>query len=583
MALGLGRLGIRRRFTRLLDQCKLVASAVRSALRLTDYTRWRRNGQETPVWDDRNDIIGSLVRDGASVLDIGCGAQTLRSRIPSTCSYQPCDIVEHEPGVWVWNFNKGPFPHLDRHFDYVVSSGVMEYARDPKVYLQSLAGLGEEVLLSYATLEGVPSAFDRRASGWFNDLEREELEGLFRSLGLNWEHIALWQTQDIYRLSAKALAPLPAKARRTPLPRATVCGSFGFANAGDEGAWMAVEDIVADAGLEFRVDKLTRFTKPHMDNVIGIGPADRMRRIRLVGNPIVYVGGGVVDPSVNCVLLSTESLLGSLRPPDYSLIGINVEASTEYPPAVAERLRRLLEKARIVTVRDELSAQVVRKLAPAIHAEVSGDVVLCLRATRKGLPEAVTRLGRHVAISLAPRWADDQAFYDWVVPELARLARELRCALVFVPCATHFDDDRPVHAKVAAGVRALSGAEVVEVVDHLDARQTMGIFSGAMATVGMRLHACVMSYASRVPTVGLAYHSKLHGFARTIGASAFFLPKEIPAHGHAINDGYTFAESGLLGTCIVDAVQAAMSGYSFDKLEAFRQSTRAALSKALTR
>ena len=193
-------LGIRSALSRVSTALREVRAAARSSMGITDLRRWRATGRTEPAWDERNHFVGGLIERASSVLDIGCGAQTLSRYLPDECTYQPCDIIEHQAGVWVWDFNKSAFPKSDAFFDFVVCSGVMEYAKDPRSFLHTVSGLGDQLILSYAPTDTVPSKFDRRSAGWVNDLTRHEVQELFAEAGLHWDLVTEWSEQDIYRL-----------------------------------------------------------------------------------------------------------------------------------------------------------------------------------------------------------------------------------------------------------------------------------------------------------------------------------------------------------------------------------------------
>lgn len=177
------------------------ARATRAALGIPDLARWRRVGSEIPSWDERNARIGAMIPASSAVVDIGCGAQTLRRHLPAGCRYQPVDVIQHDPGVWVWDFNEGPFPRQDARFDVVVCSGVFEYARAPERFLREVAALAPRVILSFSSRDDVPSTLQRRAAGWTNDLSAGELEKLVASVGLRSHKAGSWERQTIYELT----------------------------------------------------------------------------------------------------------------------------------------------------------------------------------------------------------------------------------------------------------------------------------------------------------------------------------------------------------------------------------------------
>ncbi|MGF1464857.1 MAG: polysaccharide pyruvyl transferase family protein [Sandaracinaceae bacterium] len=573
------KLGVRRRLGRLEELARQGVQALRTYLGITDTKRWARTGQETPYWDERNILVGALVPPGTSVLDIGCGAQTLRRYLPEGCAYQPCDIIAHDENVWAWDFNKGPFPHPDRSFDVAVMSGVLEYADDPRALLATAKGLAGQIVLTYSSLEARPSRFTRRAAGWRNDLRKAELEAILTDLGLHFDHVTRWDgEQELYRIGREPLGPRP-ELPEVRQRRLTVCGSFGFHNAGDEAAWQAVSDLTKAAGLAVDLDVLTRFDDPSMAEVIGLGERDAERRRRLAGQPLLYVGGGIVEPNDIAVILSSQQLHNEVAVPRYAFLGVNAEQGVEYPGPLRRRLRRILENAAYVSGRDPLSQAVLKDLAPKVDVGMTGDVVLWLEpAEERPAPLRDLEAGAYIAVTLTPRWKDEAAWRPWISRELIALARGLDAPLAFIPCSSKFDDDRQEHAAVAALLReAAPELTVVEIDEHVEPRPLLAAFRDARLTVGMRLHACVMAYAQRTPLVGLTYHPKIQGFGRAAGIEPFILPTRPVVRGTKEAYGYTFAETGLEAESLAGIGERAVAETSFERLDELKDRTRAAL------
>jgi len=151
----------------------------------THTNRWHKvayNGK--PSWDARNEIIAAMIPAGSSVIDLGCGAQTLREHLPSQCSYQPCDLVKSTPDAIVCDFNKGQYPKSDKPYDYVVSSGVLEYIRNHDQFLANIAALGRNIILSYNPLQAHETKLQRMSNNWVNHFSKPELEQIFAKHGL---------------------------------------------------------------------------------------------------------------------------------------------------------------------------------------------------------------------------------------------------------------------------------------------------------------------------------------------------------------------------------------------------------------
>lgn len=172
----------------------------------THKSRWRKvSTNPEPHWDWRNRIISDLVPAGSSVLDVGCGAQTLRRHLNPTCKYQPCDLIKSTPDVIVCDFNAGLYPQVNQVFDYVICSGVLEYIRKPEEFLKTIAPLGRTLILSYSPAVPGQSRVHRLSCNWINHFTKAEVESLFDKVGIVWRVIYTHdQAETIYSLQLTA-------------------------------------------------------------------------------------------------------------------------------------------------------------------------------------------------------------------------------------------------------------------------------------------------------------------------------------------------------------------------------------------
>jgi hypothetical protein len=189
------------------------------------------------------------------------------------------------------------------------------------------------------------------------------------------------------------------------------------------------------------------------------------------------------------------------------------------------------------------------------------------------VPAPIANLNRYIAVSLSSTWANEPAFTEWLAQHLVELARRHDVSLVFVPCAARHDADCAVHESVAVRVRALEGeTRLVEIREQHDPRTVAAVFSRALLTVGMRLHACVMAYANRTPFLGLAYHPKVMGFARTVGLERSVMPESTPRRQSEGKYGFSFADTGLAELDLAQRASEALDRACFDRLDELRTS-----------
>jgi hypothetical protein len=163
-----------------------------------------------PSWDDRNAIIAGFIPAGSSVLDVGCGAQTLKQHLSPGCKYQPADIIKSTPDVIFCDMNAGIYPQTDKMFDFVVCSGLFEYMRKPEEFLARIPRMGRTVIMSYCPLFEGGSKLERLGNGygWVNHYKKDELEALFTAMELQWSILHTdKQNYIIYSLQAGRVTP----------------------------------------------------------------------------------------------------------------------------------------------------------------------------------------------------------------------------------------------------------------------------------------------------------------------------------------------------------------------------------------
>lgn len=187
------------------DRFRLLFKAASTLVVKTNVRRWREVARNPrPNWDGRNEIIAKLIPAGSSVIDLGCGSQTLRRHLDPSCKYQPCDVIQSTPDVIYCDFNSGIYPNVNVSYDYVICSGVFEYIRNPEEFLKKNSLLGKVMILSYNPLYHVPedSKIRRLNLDWINHFTKPEVEALFDKVGLVWkiQNAAANIGEDIYLL-----------------------------------------------------------------------------------------------------------------------------------------------------------------------------------------------------------------------------------------------------------------------------------------------------------------------------------------------------------------------------------------------
>jgi len=354
----------------------------------------------------------------------------------------------------------------------------------------------------------------------------------------------------------------------------TVCGSFGFGNAGDEAVLPSYVSLLKAAGYNCDIDVLSRYADPDIDTVIGTGNADRLDNIR--NYPIVASGGGIVEPLERATVLRCKQFLSQRFTSNIAYIGVSVEPGVKYNWRVKHKILKVLQQSTLpcIYTRDMLSEITLRRLYPKLEIQTVGDLVLWLEASSTKPTDFPRGIGKYIAVSLSGCWSNEPEWYDWIVTELIELAKEHDANLVFVPMSSRFDDDRVEHKKIAALIMQNHidcMVEVVEMGGDYCPEELAAIYRDAMLVVSMRLHGCVISYGQRTPFVGVSYHPKLVGFSYTVGLRECVVPMNSPNKQSSGAYGFRFKDLELSLGDLSKAAALAIDEPNFNSLDYYKR------------
>ncbi|AKM83788.1 TPA: hypothetical protein DCZ46_00410 [Candidatus Campbellbacteria bacterium] len=184
---------------RIINKIKKIFISLRVIFIKNDLERWKNVSEKSPTaWYERNRLIAKIIPDKSRVLDIGCGDQNLRSFLKKDCEYQPCDLIANRTGVLFCDFNSNIYPSVNYQYDYVILSGVLEYARNPKDAIEQLSRYGEHMIISYSHFDKEKSKLERLNKGWVNNLTEDNLNELFVRDNLKLIEKYKWNDQIIY-------------------------------------------------------------------------------------------------------------------------------------------------------------------------------------------------------------------------------------------------------------------------------------------------------------------------------------------------------------------------------------------------
>lgn len=351
-----------------------------------------------------------------------------------------------------------------------------------------------------------------------------------------------------------------------------VFGSFGYGNIGDEAVPVAFGRMARAAGLDRAILPLSRFAKAPMPGVLYRADAARLRAELQPEDTVFLVGGGIIEPGPNSCLNRAAEVRRATSPFPILPFAVSVEPGVRFGFAERHRLRRLLRELPELLVRDEQSQTVLSRLIDDIPIRVIGDIALWLEPDALPAPWADMLPERYIAVTLADTWKD-AGFFEWLARDLARVARDQQASVVLLPISTAVGDDIALHTALCQRLTELATPAQLLAFEGCPFPAPgwiAEVYRRAELVISARLHGCVIAYAQKTPFVGIGYHPKLEGFARTVGWEAMIVPRDLPrrqspgAYGFALSD-LTF-QDGMLSA----ASRAAMAHGDFSAREFFR-------------
>ena len=316
--------------------------------------------------------------------------------------------------------------------------------------------------------------------------------------------------------------------------RVVMSGYYGFGNAGDEAIMQAVYNNITQAQAETTITVLSKSAADTKENY-GYNAVGRFNPFRVANairgsDALVFGGGSLLQDNT-----STRSLmyyLTIIRIANFFKRPVMIYANGIGPvnrPKNRERVRRAVEAAKVVTLRDESSLEELRRMGvERDDIVVTGDPVYtmelptpdeCLELLREtGIPPE-----RQFAVISVRKISDGgQAF-----AELARLCdmicSELGIEVVFLPMQPSVD------TAASREVAALMSSPAIVPERNFSPRELLGIVRSAQLVVSMRLHTLIFAARAGTPLCGVVVDPKIEANLEMFGMPAIGTPQEVDA------------------------------------------------------
>ena len=307
-------------------------------------------------------------------------------------------------------------------------------------------------------------------------------------------------------------------------------GYYGFGNAGDDAILESIQQSIRAASDEVSVTVLSNdpeLTKKQY----GLEAVPRFRMLRVFsalrrGDVLLSGGGSLLQDTT-----STRSLvyyLSVIRCAQWLRKPVMLYANGIGPVrkgANRQRVRRAVERAALVTLRDHSSAWELAEMGVTRPVHVTADPVFQLRPAPRerslellaqtGLPE-----GRDfVAVSVRD-WPGTEDFWGGLAQLCGHLREKYGLEILFL-LMQHTQDreaTRRVRERMAMPSYVLDTAAVP--------RELMGVLGEARLCLAMRLHTLIFAARMAVPTLGLVYDPKVASYLEEL---------ELPSAGDVVS------------------------------------------------
>jgi len=248
----------------------------------------------------------------------------------------------------------------------------------------------------------------------------------------------------------------------------------------------------------------------------------------------------------------------------------------------ARMTKRIVERAKLTTVRDSGSYKTLQSLKITTPHRLSSDAVFSVDRSYFGLPkkrqtrslENVSELQK-VGVSLCLNISNNdnwQYFMDNLAKDILRLHKE-NPALEFVGTPMQFDVENNNDHAALKELHGLLQKTAPRIPFHIakpeSLKELAGVIDQMDVFIGERLHALILSVMLGVPVVALEYDVKVTGVIRDLGLSKFGIPIDGPFKPGSIYQA-TQTIANAYNTTTVDVTKAYQTSHA-SAIESFQE------------
>ena len=317
----------------------------------------------------------------------------------------------------------------------------------------------------------------------------------------------------------------------TQFKRIVISGYYGFSNTGDEAVLSAIISGLKSrfgGGVEITVLSSSPEETANLHEVRALPRSSTSQAARALKqcDLLISGGGSLIQDATSfrsLVYYLSVIVLAKYHRRRVMILGQGIGPLRR--SASRRLVRKVLNRADLITVRDDQSAVLLQELGicrPPIR--VTADPTFLLEAcpaeeSIRLLAEAgLSDTDDIVAVSLR-RWPEAPEIERATIEALGTLARTLPAKFLLVAMQT--PDDELLGRRVA---QAVGMPQVIAAQSRpWTAEQLLGVLGRCRLVVGMRLHALIFAAAVGVPFLGIMYDPKVEQFVAATGQEGITL------------------------------------------------------------
>ncbi len=319
------------------------------------------------------------------------------------------------------------------------------------------------------------------------------------------------------------------------MQRILIAGYYGFDNLGDEAVLAGLIKGLRDAmpGIEIAALSANPDKTRTLHGITAIKRTDIFKIITAMKKSDIFIfgGGSLIQDSTS--LLSPLYYLGLLLLAKCANLPYMLMAQGVGPlnrNIVQIMTAYCFNKAALITVRDDKSAELLNKIGVNKNISITADLALLLKADNslrvtEWIAKNIKSDKKNICISMRP-WKDDS---ETAINQLSEILKNTPDIFpIYLPMHPEMDNE------ISDRMQKQTGG--IKLDFYPTPPEAISIISACDGTIAMRLHTLILSVITGTPAFGIIYDPKVRDFGNKANIKIADMNNELSKH---INDFLT--------------------------------------------